>query len=374
MMPDIENLIRSTLEDVGNSYEPTDTSAARERFLQRKRGRRFRLVISGVAVTAAAVAAALLVYSVPATEETDEAPLPPAAASAPQPIATIAVGEEPTSISSGPGGVWVAQADSVQRIDPEAGRVTAQGELEAPGDEVVEGEGSVWVTDAEGSVTRFAPVGDDLVLQGRYSVVDREDAHLDIATVPGAFVAADPERGLIYELNIEELDDPPLDGLYGLSEDEDSSIAPTDVVYGLDRLWLLDGAAGNLGAQGSGDRFPVPAGQNADLAVDGTALWVAGGTAGRVVKVDPETGERLIDIVVDGAHTDLAVGGGFIWALTGAPDTASVLRQIDPATGEIVGEPLVLEGRPTDVTFAAGSAWVSDGDGGLVIRIEPGRP
>lgn len=392
-MPDLERLLRSTLEEVGSAYEPADEAAARERFLKRKRARRFRLAISGVAVTAAAVAAALFVFSVPATE--DE-PLPSAAA--PQPVATIGVGDEPISASAGDAGVWVAEAgaESVRLIDPNTNEVRAvvpvgrdaQG---APDEVDAHPEGDVWIVTDTGWVTRL--YGDPPGIEGtsRSSgerLVARTDVHLDIAATPDGMVAVEPAAGELYFVS---------DGGEGppnpAEADETSTEgwSPTDVAHAAGRTWLLDGSMGEVRALSDPTGEPVGefayrldlpvgnaipssraagGGDNADLAATDDSLWIATGTGGSLFRIDLTTGDIDVEHEVGGRYTDLAVEGNTVWALTGG-DGPSMLRQFDAASGRVVGDPLEMSGRPTDVTAADGSAWVTDGDGANVVRVDP---
>lgn len=383
-MPDLERLLRSTLEEVGSAYEPADEAAARERFLKRKRARRFRLAISGVAVTAAAVAAALFVFSVPATE--DE-PLPSAAA--PQPVATIAVGDEPISASAVGGEIWVAEKDSstISRIDPATDEVERTISVDADPDEVaVDPRGTVWVAYEDGSVTRVYSGGvGTLGFEESFQLAEEGEAvHLDLAAAPDGLVAVDPATGEIFEVSTD-----PSEGITqgsgGPAPRFGGGFSATDVSYGDEGIWFLDGRAGEvlpypelrsgepLARELSNRRSNLPrmqGGDNADLAVAKDSLWIATGTGGSLFRIDLTTGDIDVEHEVGGRYTDLAVEGNTVWALTGG-NGPSMLRQFDAASGRVVGDSLEMSGRPTDVTAADGSAWVTDGDGANVVRVDP---
>ena len=69
---------------------------------------------------------------------------------------------------------------------------------------------------------------------------------------------------------------------------------------------------------------------------------------------------------------DLTVHEKSVWALVNVDDEHKQLFEINPATMEVIGEPLEIEGDANDVVAAAGSVWVADGRG-EVLRIEPSR-
>jgi streptogramin lyase/predicted Ser/Thr protein kinase len=147
----------------------------------------------------------------------------------------------------------------------------------------------------------------------------------------------------------------------------------------------------------------------------GTAVWVAVSRQHRIYRLDPKTGRRMGSAIelphqpTAVAMTSRSVWVGMITDVTGGPDT---LAQVDRRSGKVVNEFQIPEGisslatgdgsiwiasrryaqllrfdprrqavsrrirvgsdRPYDVTFGAGSVWVTSPHDELVSRVNPG--
>jgi outer membrane protein assembly factor BamB len=318
------------------------------------------LAASGAVVTAAVVAIAL--FAAPVAVDDPFTPI-----AAPQPVATVPVGDAPTAMVTGANEtIWVTRAESrtVSRIDPVSEEVVDEIPLTGRPEEIVEGHGSVWIADDSGVVTRVSVANEaDGVFTNSeaITVVEGEDVHLDLAATKDGIVAVDQDSGAAYALTVEGTGGGSLEPFL-------PDFGATDVASGDEGTWLLDGPDGEL--TNGRETFSVPSGFNADLAVGAGKVWVASGTEGGVYGIDPSTGAIVVSAEVGGRYTDLAVDSNSVWALTGG-DGPDRLHQIDARTGKIVGEPLEMEGDPRDVTASDGSAWVADGDGAEVVRIDP---
>lgn len=97
------------------------------------------------------------------------------------------------------------------------------------------------------------------------------------------------------------------------------------------------------------------------------AVWVVTST-GNVSRIDPAT-DSVTTTIATGASdaSRIAAGAGSIWVASWAEGTVT---RVDQATGEVVGEPIVVPGRP-DIGFAAGSLWATSSANGTLTRVEP---
>ena len=91
-------------------------------------------------------------------------------------LTPIAVGNGPTGIAVGAGGVWVVDSldDAVVRIDPGTRSVTATIPVGRSPAGVAFGAGSVWVANSgDGTVTRINPSTDSCKRRSRWAAARR---------------------------------------------------------------------------------------------------------------------------------------------------------------------------------------------------------
>jgi hypothetical protein len=117
------------------------------------------------------------------------------------------------------------------------------------------------------------------------------------------------------------------------------------------------------------------------------AVWFEGYRLGETVRVDPLSNRATT--IQSGASCGLAAGEGWTWVGVRAPDgptdvwyVAELVARIDPATGEVLGEPVPLVGgHPDPLTgtgcpyaAGAGALWVvgseRDTQRGLIARLD----
>jgi streptogramin lyase len=381
-MREIEKLLRESLLREGDRYVPRDETAARVRFVESlRRRRRMRFLQGGGALVAAALVAALVV---PQMVTRDEGPQELQLTSAtPRVVATVPVGGEPTAAAVAGGFVWVADTEtkSVVAIDPSSNQVTDMVQLgmarEGVPDEIVAGDGVIWVSDTAGEMNRIDLDRHEITFEDRIP----EAARLDIAASgdrvwavgAGRLYQRGPSTETVYadeERAVAEDGFVPID-LVG-------DVAITDVAVGEEGLFVLYRNEYETGVVGvdpikgeeAGNTVPLDMGGNADLAVGHGAVWVATGSGGTVKRIDPALGVVTASVEVGGEYADITSGHDAVWAVTGG-EGGGRLFQLDPSTGEAIGEPLQLEGEPVDVVTGAGAIWVTD-QAGSVLRIERG--
>src|SRR6266545_5118941 len=113
------------------------------------------------------------------------------------------------------------------------------------------------------------------------------------------------------------------------------------------------------------------------------SIWVASlgsGSLQRLLRFDPDTGEQLADITVQGL-TSWGVGGGGIsfgaggvWVV-GSAGGEAVAQRIDPAVNEVVQTVTLGDGHPADVSVDESTVWVTlfrgpDLDRTEVVRLD----
>lgn len=166
------------------------------------------------------------------------------------------------------------------------------------------------------------------------------------------------------------------------------NIAPSDLAAdGTGNVWVLDGNRRVLvkidstyGTVARRIKLP-PAGflpeAEHDLArvrIDARAgaVWVTDG-ATRLLRLDPATGAVRTAVDLHSPLTDVAVGTGAVWAISGA---AATLFRISPQ-GEvrdripIVSRTGVTAPFPVAVAVGAGAVWVLNGTTATVTRVDP---
>jgi DNA-binding SARP family transcriptional activator/streptogramin lyase len=321
-------------------------------------GRRRRLAALGGVLAVAALAAVVLAL----TRSGDEAPAaievtPPAViavdAKTNRVVASIATGSRPVAIAEGEGGIWVgdAQDGTVTHIDPEQRRVVKTIGIGAPAVDVATGAGDVWVaTGGFGTVVRIDPrLG---AVADRFDLGKPNDLVVQTASaiaVGGGRVWVGVFDGLV------SLD--PASGKITRRVDLGHSAA-LQIAIGRGALWAtlltrrakrVDMSSGQVTAEFYAGAF-APA-----VALDETAVWFAGVDGGQLWKVDPVTGSTLQTSRAGRGSLAVAVGAGSVWI---ASWSERALIRVDPTTGDILAT-IPTAGEPWDVVVHDGIVWVA---------------
>jgi streptogramin lyase len=96
------------------------------------------------------------------------------------------------------------------------------------------------------------------------------------------------------------------------------------------------------------------------------ALSFEPGSGGRLVRIDTETSEVVPLAAPPDASADFAVAGGAVWA--SGPQDGTIVR-LDPVTGQETGRIHVVP-APAPLAAGAGSLWVANERDGAVVRYD----
>jgi DNA-binding SARP family transcriptional activator/ABC-type branched-subunit amino acid transport system substrate-binding protein len=131
--------------------------------------------------------------------------------------------------------------------------------------------------------------------------------------------------------------------------------------------------------------LPSPA---TDIAVGGGSVWALSGDTGTITELDERTGRLLATFAAGVRAVDVAYGGGKLWLLASGSSpqhgTPATVAEIDPQSRAII-DTIPLPQVPQTAPFfyghlpgahllawAAGSLWAIGSDGS-VYRVDPGR-
>jgi len=280
----------------------------------------------------------------------------------------VAVGIDPESIAVGAGGVWVANVEdeTVSRIDP-AARELERGGI-AVGDyasDVTVGAGTVWV--ALGALAELARINPEqneaasaipALGAGVSCGAPRASVTVGGGAVWFACEAADLGRidtrtGAARRVGLEA----------GILTSP-NAVLPifSDIVYGLERLWILDRAANavleidtaTIRLQGDITVGNAPSA----IAVSADSLWVTNfedDTVTRIVITAPGQTPTLTTIPVGDGPVDVAFGEGGVWVVSSL-DRA--VTRIDPESGDVTAA-IRIGNEPLRVAAGEGAVWVT---------------
>ena len=197
----------------------------------------------------------------------------------------VSVGGEPVSLATGAGGVWVASlaADTVTLVNPRTRAVTASVALppRVGAVRVAVGDGAVWVTGVNDTLTRISPTPVGVSLSWKPVVVG--EGPIGVTAVPGAVWVADAVGGTVTRVDPRRL---AVTARYRVGGD------PVQLALFDGELWVADGETGALRAldpatgRPAGRAVTLP-GSVRRLVVTGAGLWAATANPGTVTAVRP---------------------------------------------------------------------------------------
>lgn len=240
----------------------------------------------------------------------------------------------------GDGLIWVISGGSVVRIDPKTNQVI--GEPIRAGtqfeSDIVFGEGALW-TSVIGSGDLGAPNERDAV-----SRIDPETGEV-VATIKVSrgplSLALTP--GTLWVVN------------FGMSGDGVTQIdTKTNQI---------------MGEPIQTGRAPI------SLAIGDGSVWVANHDAHSVTRIDPNTGQVVVNITVPSEPHRIAFGEGAVWVANWHDNSVS---RIDPLSNQLAGEPIKIGYPAGNIAAGLGSVWVTsdyrpDGEAEdvVLVRIDP---
>jgi YVTN family beta-propeller protein len=329
--------------------------------------RRSSLVLT---VTAAVLSAVLLVAAVLVAREGGAPPVPTAPAvplaanqavridpATYEPVASVAVGTNPSAVVGGDGLVWVANRrdGTVRVIDPATNRVqvtipaSGSGPVGPGGPGLVFASGSLWVANYDQrQVARVEPDADPTAI-----IPIRASPNAIVAAQDTVWVAARTQsgRGLVARIDADAnqvghtipLRHPPT----GLAITPDG-----------DRLWVVtaDRAVHRIDTGADEVVRPIELPQAPDQAVYGDgAVWVTSTTGDAVMRIDADTSKvGTPPIRVGNGPSGIAFGADRVWVANSQDGTVST---IDPQTNEVGTQRLGF--RPTAVAVEERAVWVT---------------
>ncbi len=344
---------------------PTETPTAKppgDQISQHHRHRGRAIAAAALPLAALALAAAVVLLSrgsdsggsAPLTDDSHAvAVIDPATNKV---VQALSVGARPGALAfdSESGSLWVANVDdeTVTHIDPKRRRVGRTIAIGGPPTGLAAGAGALWVaspTHASSRVTLDK-------INARFDTHERTVRVGDLAgsspgvALGGGVVWVAPEFGLLTRVD-------PRTGSV-LRPAIDPRHHPSAVAAGDDAVWLAGGDANAVTRVDavSGLTTPIPVGNGpADVGIGSGDVWVTLGLDDSLTRMDPETGAIRKTIATGRSPAGVAVGAGAVWVANSGDGTVS---RIDPHTGAVVAT-IPVGASPQDVTVAAGRVWVS---------------
>jgi YVTN family beta-propeller protein len=301
--------------------------------LSTARGRPAGLILVGVILLLAAVAAVIVALShgagargLPGLAPNSLGAIDPKTS---QIVAQVGVGTRPSQMVYGSGALWVMnQGDNtISRVDPVARaqvRVIPLGGVPVG---IAAGRGSIWVT-TDKDIKVIAPAFDDLAR----TIKVREQT----PSIVSPFVTS-----------------------------------PTGIAFTRGALWVINGDLGGrilrLDTKTGRRLDEITTGNDpAAIVSSGGDLWVTDALDNTVSSVD-STGAVTPPVKVGKAPTSIAVGGGAVWVADSADDD---VKRIDPNSGAVVTT-IPVGHSPSAIAIAGGAVWVANRDDGTISRIDP---
>ena len=282
---------------------------------------------------------------------------------------TIPVGDRPVALAWDGVHMWVAnrQAGSVMPIDLSQGipLVTSIPTINVGGtlEDIIVGGGSAWVARADDrtlvriDLATLRPEGDPIELDAQPVALAWGDQAL--------WIAAQGEPSLL------RLDPVSLEVTTLATLDAD----PTALLWTETRLWvaLENDAVLAFDPTGSEPVLTTSAGEGpAALAWDGTTVWVANSDGDTVTQLDPLTGESLGDDIDVGRRPSALVWDGVnLWVVNSSDNNVMQIGPTDDvgATMDVISS-VEVGNRPRGAIWTGQRLWVALSDDDAVKRVD----
>jgi streptogramin lyase len=244
------------------------------------------------------------------------------------------------------------------RLDPVSGRAQAIHVSGRP-DEVIVGQGGVWVASADGGLTRIDPG-------------TNETATTDIsAAAPLPMGVAVDDRGKVFVTALTCQICEPLGSVAKFDPSSGSvSVVPLPRNTGGSSIIIADGSMWITAASEVWKAHPatgkvltkvrIEEGLG-DMAADpsGSSVWVttvgSGGRVGRAIQIDASTGEVIGGQPIGCCPGAIAIGEGYVWVTN---STEGTIQRISLTTGDVA--PPITVGRGVNgIAVGLGGVWVT---------------
>jgi YVTN family beta-propeller protein len=286
----------------------------------------------------------------------------------------IKVGKDPVSVAIAEGSTWLANSgeDSVSRIDPVSGKVTATIKVGKGPFIVAAGEGAVWVAKhRETTISRIDPATNQV------TEMDVGVAPQSMAIGEGAIWIASDGSFAVPQVIIQKFD-------VRAGRHVGDVVVPGEAIRNPVGItpWAMAAGGGSLWAGGGVGwlyqidpqalrivgRKELSGKPVNDISLQGDAVWVGvNGTPGTVFRVDAHSGDIVTAIPAGGAKLQrvirplaIAADDREVWVTDTLNGTVSrIVILSDEASA-----PVEVGKVPTDVAVGLGSVWVTvDGSG-----------
>ncbi|MET0937832.1 MAG: ABC transporter substrate-binding protein [Gaiellaceae bacterium] len=285
------------------------------------------------------------------------------------------------SLTQGGGGAPASASsvvpDSLALIDPSTNGVSDDVRIPGGPSLVAAGRNVVWVVSAD-SRTVSAVAADKRVvahvvpLTSAASALGADgDAVWVLDGHRRVLLKADPTYGAVTR-RVKLPDAPPLPAT-------NQRLSNLSVFPAAGALWVTDGSTRLLRVDPESGRVrELDVGAPlSDVAVGGGAVWATSGPAASAFQVDLQaravkTRIRIVNRLGSTAPfpVAVAVGEGAVWVLNGNTQTVS---RIDTELGGVSETiPLGIGSNPSDIAAGAGAVWVANTGNGTLARIDPG--
>jgi serine/threonine protein kinase len=257
-------------------------------------------------------------------------------------VGEVAVGKQPSAITTGAGAVWVANEDdkTVSRIDP-LDRTARPDTITVGGfpSGLAVGGGDVWA--ALGPLAQFARINPE-----QQEATSARSA---------------------------------------LSENTPCGGPRASIAFGGGFAWFVCEVPGEMGQINAATLVARSFGYDAGLLSSGRSvvpeypdsafglgyLWLVNRNTNQVVSVDPLTTLRQEPVTVGSSPAAIAVGNGVLWVANFESDT--VTRITVPASGAApTSDNFPVGEGPIDVAVGEGAVWVANKLDRTVMRLDPG--
>jgi YVTN family beta-propeller protein len=257
------------------------------------------------------------------------------------------VGNQPSAIAFGEGGVWIANRgdDTISQVDPATHTVIDTIDVGKAPTGIAIGGGSIWVADSgERSVTRINAATRRVVDQ-----ITVGNGPRAIAFGAGAVWVANYADGTVSRLDADS---------GSASEPIGVGSLPTAIAADDNGVWVVGEDAGTVTeldpATGAARAAPIAVGARpAAIAIGGGAVWVANSADGSISKIDPE-GHRVVAVVdVGGSPVALADTQSALWVAF----RGGFIERIDPADTSQTTSPIATDATPTAIAAVPDGPW-----------------